>query len=275
MANPQKENGYLRIANEIIEALAKAMPGFTEGQIIWCVIRKTYGWNKKTDKISISQIMEMTKKSRRMVIYALQNLEAKKMINVYRENYQINQISFQKDYQQWIVQEKAEQYKKVLENKRNNYKKVVQEKASSARSSKNRQVVVQEIVKSIPILAPTKDTITKDNIYIDIDDEKSSEVAPAPSSSLNNLRNYYYNKYKDKFNKQYVAAYGKDGKIFKDLRSYLSDDEISLLIDRFFASDDTFILNSDYSTGVFRSQVNKLRIETPQSEKGYGHFLKD
>ena len=75
MANPQLENGYTRIANEIIEALARAMPGFTQGQIIWAVLRKTYGWNKKSDQISISQLCEMTGKSRRMVIYSLQNLE--------------------------------------------------------------------------------------------------------------------------------------------------------------------------------------------------------
>ncbi|MEW6455100.1 MAG: replication protein [Acidobacteriota bacterium] len=163
MANPQVENGYTKIANEIVEALAKAMPGFTEGQIIWAILRKTYGWNKREDKISISQLQKMTGKSRRMIIYALQNLEAKRMIIIYRKrnrnSNEISTIKFNKDYDQWVVQEKTPQYTKILENRRNYY--ATKKKMGSARKIG----VVQELEKDIQILAPTKETITKENIY--------------------------------------------------------------------------------------------------------------
>jgi len=167
MANPQKENGHLEIANEVAEALAKSCPGGAQMQVLWVVFRKTYGWNKKADKISISQIAELTGLSRRMVIYAIQNLEAKRMIEVSRkrasgtEN-EVNTLSFQKNYDLWVVQEKSQQYRKSLIKRKllyqNSKNRVVQENTGSARNGKR---VVQETGIDVPFLAPTKDTIQK------------------------------------------------------------------------------------------------------------------
>jgi phage replication O-like protein O len=163
MASPQLEDGYTRIANELLDALIRCCPGFTEGQILLFIIRMTYGWHKKEDFISIGQIGQGVNKSRRMVIYALQNLEAKHMITVKRMRgaghlNEINAISLNKNHEQWVVQEKAEQYKKVLDNRKLQYKnskdKVVQEIEGSARNGKG---VVQEMVKNVRFLAPSKE----------------------------------------------------------------------------------------------------------------------
>ena len=170
MANPQREDGHVDIANEIVEAFAKFFPSHGEGQIIWAILRKTYGWHKKEDYISISQIMEMTGISRRMVIYCLQNLEAKKMIIVRRKRgrgvkNEINKIGLQKNYDLWVVQEKSKQYRKALKTRKEYYikskEKIVQETGGSAR---NDNLVVQEIKKGGEFLAPTKETITKETI---------------------------------------------------------------------------------------------------------------
>jgi len=170
MANPQRENGHVDIANELVEAFAKYYPSHSEGQIIWAILRKTYGWHKKEDPISITQIMEMTGISRRMVIYSLQNLEAKRIIIIKRKKgrgikNEVNTISLQKNYDLWVVQEKSKQYRKALETRKKSYRKskdlVVQETVSSAR---NENLVVQEIEKEVKFLAPTKETNTKETI---------------------------------------------------------------------------------------------------------------
>ena len=167
MASPQKEDGYTAIANELMEALAKVNIGYGNAQILYAVLRKTYGWSKKEDKISISQFEEITGLSRRMVIYCVQNLEAKKMLIVKRKRgrgniNEINEISFNKNYEEWVVQEKSKQYQKALNNKKIRYlkskNKVVQETGGSARTRKG---VVQEHVKDPQFVAPTKETITK------------------------------------------------------------------------------------------------------------------
>ena len=159
---PQLEDGYTKIANEILEALAKLMPGLTEGQIIYAILRKTYGWHKKEDKISISQLVEMTGKSKRMIIYALQNLEAKKIVFIKRttlnKEKQPNTIMFNKNHKEWVVQKVALQVKKNREQARISSAKHYTTKIGSAKGCKE---VVQKVVKNINSFAHTKDTIQK------------------------------------------------------------------------------------------------------------------
>jgi len=65
--SPQCENGYTRIANELLEALAKIRIPGEANQILMAVMRQTYGFCKKTDRISISKFIEITGLSRQSV----------------------------------------------------------------------------------------------------------------------------------------------------------------------------------------------------------------
>ena len=99
MACPQKENGYTAIANEIMEALSRyRIPG-EQMQCLLCVLRKTYGFNKLSDRISNRQLSEMTGINRPNVRRAMRCLIEKNVIkkdNRYRPTYRFN-----KDYQSW------------------------------------------------------------------------------------------------------------------------------------------------------------------------------
>ena len=61
MSNPQTENGYFKFANELYDAIA--VYGFKKSHraILDAVIRKTYGYGKKSDDISLTQIEIMTR----------------------------------------------------------------------------------------------------------------------------------------------------------------------------------------------------------------------
>jgi len=152
--------------------------GFAKGQVFLAIIRLTYGWHKKEDKISISQICKITKLSKRSVIYALQNLEAQNKIIIARSinnnEKQINKISIQKDYSKWNDNSFAPPYAK-LKNK------------AKQRSAKLRQVVqnttpplVQNSVKKVKSFAHTKDNITKDNNTKDIVSKDTRTKSPNP-----------------------------------------------------------------------------------------------
>lgn len=54
--NPQLEDGHTRIANELLEAIIKFK--FTERQykVFFAILRKTYGFNKTSDDLSLSQL---------------------------------------------------------------------------------------------------------------------------------------------------------------------------------------------------------------------------
>lgn len=54
------DDGYTKIANELLEAAMSADLTVRQLKIVLAVIRKTYGFNKKTDRITNTQIAGMT-----------------------------------------------------------------------------------------------------------------------------------------------------------------------------------------------------------------------
>ena len=74
MANPQLENGYTRISNELLDAIGKANFSATELEIVLCVIRFTYGFGRTSHKLSASFIAEWTKRNKRGIKECLKKL---------------------------------------------------------------------------------------------------------------------------------------------------------------------------------------------------------
>lgn len=58
--SPQLENGYTRLANELLDALISAGLTARQWSVVMAIIRKTYGFNKKADEIGLSQLSVMT-----------------------------------------------------------------------------------------------------------------------------------------------------------------------------------------------------------------------
>lgn len=100
MASPQKENGYTPIANEILDALcAIRIPGEAR-QVLDVVIRKTYGFNKKEDQISSSQICKSTGINKQNVYRATQKLIAMNLV-IQKDYNGVIILSLQKDFEIW------------------------------------------------------------------------------------------------------------------------------------------------------------------------------
>jgi len=129
MANPQKENGHTAIANEIIEALIRAGLNGTEFSVALYVLRKTYGWQKKEDEISLTQFEKAIPVSRQSIINAIKNLKLVKILLLAKQgdHFQTaNRYRFNKDYDSWELVKKSRLVKKsLLEASQNSYKKLV------------------------------------------------------------------------------------------------------------------------------------------------------
>ncbi|MCK9518446.1 MAG: replication protein [Dehalococcoidia bacterium] len=140
MANPQKEDGYTAIANEIMEALCRhRIPG-EDRQVLDVIFRKTYGFNKIEDYISLSQFVEMTGMEKPNIIRSLKSLLSKKIIiiqmdNGFRKVYRIN-----KDFDKW------ERY------------------PNRSLLSKMIIGVIKNDNPALSKMIPTKDNVTKDTI---------------------------------------------------------------------------------------------------------------
>ena len=126
MANPQVENGHLDIANELAEAFARIHLTGNEWQVLWVILRKTYGWHKKSDRIPVSQIIEATGLINPRVCEALGGLVRKSVL--FKVNKQYGLI---KDYELWDSTEKRtnENVRKRVQNVRKSVQKRTEKRA--------------------------------------------------------------------------------------------------------------------------------------------------
>ena len=105
MASPQIENGYTKISNEIMEHFASCRISGREWQVLLVIIRKTYGFNKKSDFISMGQFAKFTGMKRPDVAEQIKKLLGKNLIGVTQKpnTNGINSYIFQKDWELWRV----------------------------------------------------------------------------------------------------------------------------------------------------------------------------
>lgn len=151
MANPQKENGTTQIANEIMDALCKfRIPGEVR-QIIDVIIRKTYGWNKKSDWVANSQIVKMTGMLKGNVSRELSKAITHKL--VIKSD---NRLKLNKNYEEWVSFRKLSKVitKKVIKSDN----KVIK---SDNRVIKSDTKVIKSEGHKYTL---TKDTNTKDRV---------------------------------------------------------------------------------------------------------------
>lgn len=101
MASPQKENGFVAIANELFEAIC--MAGFTSRQyaVILTVIRKTYGWDRKYAPVSVREISRMTGIRFSHVTETIKELIEKRVLTDYGVHGQTRILGVNKCYDEW------------------------------------------------------------------------------------------------------------------------------------------------------------------------------
>lgn len=129
MASPQTEDGYTKIANELLDALCRIHLSGNEWCYVHALIRKTYGYNKKEDWITNSQICLVTGMNRQRVS------EAKKVLverGIVTENR--NKISLNKNYEDWKLLRKSGQI--VTENRNSLLRKTVHTKDNTTKDNK-------------------------------------------------------------------------------------------------------------------------------------------
>lgn len=97
-ASPQCEDGYTKVANEILEALSRVKLSPYEWRVLMFIIRKTYGWQKKTDLIPLSQIALGTGILKGNASRTLKSLISKQIV-IRTDN---KRIGFSKNYTQWL-----------------------------------------------------------------------------------------------------------------------------------------------------------------------------
>ena len=101
----QLEDGYVRIANELYDAVLNSVHSLRHIKVVFALIRKTYGFNKKEDDITISQIAELACVHRNHVGRAIKDLEEMRVINPVRAGRYGLILGLNKRHDEWAKDE--------------------------------------------------------------------------------------------------------------------------------------------------------------------------
>ena len=158
MPKAQLENGYTRIANQILESLCTISLSPYEVRVLMCVVRKTYGFNKKEDWIANSQIVKLTNIHKAHVSRTVKSLKNRKIVT-----YTGNKIKINTDTPSWLP---AEVTKKLpVEADTKEKKETIQKKEKSHWSADSFFSSLKENEKKISSKAIKFDVRDKDILY--------------------------------------------------------------------------------------------------------------
>jgi phage replication O-like protein O len=157
VASPQTENGYTKIANELLEALIRNRISGENMMVLLAIIRQSYGYSKKIAQISLGQISNLTNLDRRNVNRAKKKLLEMNLIKQHKKGY-INSYSLNKNYETWKTDVKNDDTSKCRQKRRqgvvkNDDKSVVKNDTplKKERKYKESKSSLSEIEKQFPI----------------------------------------------------------------------------------------------------------------------------
>ncbi len=127
-----------------MEALADIRIPGEAMQVLLVVLRKTYGFNKKEDAISLSQFNRATHLVKPSIIRALNVLSSMNIISK-NANGSIRKYRFNKDYSSWKRLAKKLILAKTLTGISENAKRSVSENATHKRNKDTKETITKEI----------------------------------------------------------------------------------------------------------------------------------
>lgn len=136
-------SGYTRVENDVLDSLIASNLSGTELSCALLVYRKTVGWGKASDTISLTQFTTAIGVTRKAVCNALDVLKLVKIITLVKkgnQNHTASEFRFNEDVSLWELVKKNTLVKKTSKTSVKNF---------------------QELVKKT---TPSKDTITKETI---------------------------------------------------------------------------------------------------------------
>jgi len=104
MASPQVEDGYTRIANELLEALMLTKLSPAQHRIVMAIIRYTYGFNRCEASLSVTFLAKAVDRTEKNTAKDLRQLIERNIITIAKEQSKTESrvIKLNKDYEGWM-----------------------------------------------------------------------------------------------------------------------------------------------------------------------------
>ncbi|MQJ65469.1 replication protein [Escherichia coli] len=164
------DDGYTRFANELLEAIASADLTARQLKVMLAYVRKTYGFNKKTDRIADDQIAQLTGLSRQNV-----NKAKKELISMNCLFMDGNQIGVNREVSAWQFSKCLQVSNFVSKLETKNVSKLETLNVSKLETHKRHSLKTKENINKPPI-SPKKISQKFDPLETELPDWLSAET---------------------------------------------------------------------------------------------------
>lgn len=164
------DDGYTRFANELLEAIASADLTARQLKVMLAYVRKTYGFNKKTDRIADEQIAQLTGLSRQNV-----NKAKKELISMNCLFMDGNQIGVNREVSAWQFSKCLQVSNFVSKLETKNVSKLETPNVSKLETHKRHSLKTKENINKPPI-SPKKVSQKFDPLETELPDWLSAET---------------------------------------------------------------------------------------------------
>ncbi|EFR8407229.1 TPA: replication protein [Escherichia coli] len=164
------DDGYTRFANELLEAIASADLTARQLKVMLAYVRKTYGFNKKTDRIADEQIAQLTGLSRQNV-----NKAKKELISMNCLFMDGNQIGVNREVSAWQFSKCLQVSNFVSKLETKNVSKLETLNVSKLETHKRHSLKTKENINKPPI-SPKKFSQKFDPLETELPDWLSAET---------------------------------------------------------------------------------------------------
>lgn len=164
------DDGYTRFANELLEAIASADLTARQLKVMLAYVRKTYGFNKKTDRIADEQIAQLTGLSRHNV-----NKAKKELISMNCLFMDGNQIGVNREVSAWQFSKCLQVSNFVSKLETKNVSKLETLNVSKLETHKRHSLKTKENINKPPI-SPKKISQKFDPLETELPDWLSAET---------------------------------------------------------------------------------------------------
>lgn len=235
MANPQTENGYTSISNELLEAIYRYSFTSTQLKIILCVCRYTYGYSRKVHSLGAGYIAKAIGSNARHTAREIVKL-IKGGVLIENKIYKLNsprKLGLQKDYEVWRV---------------DTHKGMACRYIGYGATGTQRYGVRGTLTK------------TKSKLH-----SVSGEV-PNP---INAFKAWWAEAYRKRFGVAYLWSHGRDGKLIKSMLEVADLLELQRRADTFLnIKGDSFLDEKGFTIPIFCSRFNSLKPAVKDGMEG-------
>lgn len=165
------DDGYTRFANELLEAIASADLTSRQLKVMLAYIRKTYGFNKKTDRIADEQIAQLTGLSRQNV-----NKAKKELISMNCLFMDGCQIGVNKEVSAWQFSKCLQVSNLVSKLETHNVSKLETSRVSKLETHKRHSLKTTKDNINKPPISPKKVSPKFDPLSVELPEWLSSET---------------------------------------------------------------------------------------------------